>query len=428
MSLPFPKWSRRSTSANRRSNPGTPASWKLTVERLEARDLPAGTWTALTNLVPTTGGNTGAQSMMLLSDGRVLVHGGSDTSSTNWYVLTPNASGSYINGTFTQVASSNVARLFFTSDLLPNGDVFVVGGEYSGPNTINNDANTGEIYDPVTNTWAAITNFPQASFGDDPSEVLANGTVLAGYIFGPQTYIWTPTPGTTAPGTWAASGTKLVPGDERSDEETWVKLPDGSILSYDIFNDAENGISSSQRYVQSSGSWINSGIVPVNLTSTILGYELGPGLLLPNGEVFQIGATSNTALYTPPPPSNPQGTGSWAAGPVIPMNVTTPAGPYTQGADDAPAAELPNGQVMFMVDTTPNSRAPTEIYVYDPVANTLTQQTSSNTTIPPSLAYSGQGAFLFYMLDLPNGDVLMSSSTGRQLWEYTPSGAPLAAS
>src|SRR5207248_8899387 len=36
-------------------------------------------------------------------------------------------------------------------------------------------------------------------------------------------------------------------------------------------------------------------------------------------------------------------------------------------------------------------------------------------------------SFIFYMLDLPNGDVLMSSSVSRQLWEFTPDGAPNAA-
>ena len=54
----------------------------------------------------------------------------------------------------------------------------MVGGEYSSAGS---DTNTGELYDPVANSWSAITkSFPQNNFGDDPVEVLANGQVLAG--------------------------------------------------------------------------------------------------------------------------------------------------------------------------------------------------------------------------------------------------------
>ncbi len=422
MPSPILTWLRRPFRPSR-ANACTARRRTLNLERLESRDVPAGTWTALTNLVPDP---NGAQSMILLSDGTVMIHGGADSTSTSWYKLTPNASGSYINGTFSTLASSTIDPLFFTSDLLPNGDVFVLGGEYSGTRNQNNFTNKGAIYDPVANTWTAITNFPQTDFGDDPSEVLANGTVLAGYILGPQTYIWTPTAGTTAPGTWVASGNKLVPTVERSDEETWVKLPDGSILSYDVFNDVQNGASTSQRYVQSTGTWISSGTVPASLTSSADGYELGPGLLLPpmngatQGNVFLTGANGNNALYTPPPAGS-MATGSWVATPTI------PATPNGKVADDDPGAVLPNGHVLYLADTS-ESNAPTQIFDYDPVANTITQQTTANTTMPSALLSSigSIGAYVDYMVDLPNGDVLMSTSS-RQLWEYTPTGSPNAA-
>jgi len=35
--------------------------------------------------------------------------------------------------------------------------------------------NTGEIYNPATNSWATIANFPQSQFGDDPSTLLPDG-------------------------------------------------------------------------------------------------------------------------------------------------------------------------------------------------------------------------------------------------------------
>src|SRR5208282_2590054 len=82
-------------------------------------------WTPLTNAAPVSMG-----SMLLLTDGRVLVHeepncnpgaGCVGNDYTAWYTLTPDSTGSYINGTWTKVASlpSTYAPLFFSSAVLP---------------------------------------------------------------------------------------------------------------------------------------------------------------------------------------------------------------------------------------------------------------------------------------------------------------------
>jgi len=70
--------------------------------------------------------------------------------------------------------------------------VFLVGGEYSGPSGASNWINSGEIYDPVANSWSPTATFPQSQFGDDPTEILPNGNILAGYLSGAQTYIYNP--------------------------------------------------------------------------------------------------------------------------------------------------------------------------------------------------------------------------------------------
>ena len=87
-------------------------------------------WTKVTN---TPAASVGA--MLLLTDGRVLVHeepncsgnGCSGMDYTAWFVLTPDATGSYINGTWSQVGSMppNYAPLYFGSAVLPNGKVMV---------------------------------------------------------------------------------------------------------------------------------------------------------------------------------------------------------------------------------------------------------------------------------------------------------------
>ena len=246
------------------------------------------------------------------------------------------------------------ARLYFASNVLPTDQVFVVGGEYSGPSGTQNWANTGEIYNVVTNTWTPITNFPRTQFGDDPSEVLPNGNVLAGYLSGPQTYIYNP-----SNNTWSQAGTKLR--SDRSDEETWVKLPDGSILSYDIFASISSGVGHAQRYIPSTNTWVDAGTVPVQLSSSSDGDELGPALLLPDGRVFFIGCNGNTAFYNP-------STNTWSTGPTVPNG---------KGSDDAPAAELPNGHVIFAGDTFGSTGSgPTQLFDFDPTSNTITQFTS----------------------------------------------------
>jgi hypothetical protein len=50
----------------------------------------------------------------------------------------------------------SLERSSCSADVLPDGRVFVLGGEYSGPQAQKNWANTGEIYDPVTDSWSGI--------------------------------------------------------------------------------------------------------------------------------------------------------------------------------------------------------------------------------------------------------------------------------
>jgi hypothetical protein len=358
------------------------------LEPLEERMLLAGTWTRLTNPVPSP---DGIGTMMLLSDGTVLAQaGGSAGAVRAWYKLTPDSSGSYINGTWKEVASMSLERLYYGSNVLPDGRVFLVGGEYSGPQGQQNFINTGEIYNPVADRWTRITNFPQPMFGDDPTEVLPDGTILAGYLLGPQTYIYHP-----ATDTWTQTGTKL--NQDPSDEETWVKLPDGSILTYSIFAPAP----SAQRYIPSSGTWMSAGTVPVQLSGASTGFEIGPAFLLPDGRVFFLGATGNTAFYNP-------STNSWTAGPVIPKGLTT---------DDAPGAMMANGDILFAADVKYES-PPTSIFEFNPTTTTYTDVT------PPRTSINTLGpAFRDRMLVLPTGQVLLS--TGRShLIVYTPSGNP----
>jgi hypothetical protein len=363
------------------------------LENLEDRVVPAGTWTALTNLVPSS---TGTGTMMLLTDGTVMAQGGSVVKT--WYQLKPDSTGSYVNGTWSQLASMSLERLYMGSNVLPDGRVFVVGGEYSGPGGAQNFTNTGEIYNPLTNSWTSIQNFPQSRFGDDPTEVLADGRILGGYLSGPQTYLYNP-----ATNTWTAAGTKLR--NDQSDEETWVMLPDHSILSYDVFSSINLGVGHAQRYVPSTNTWVDTGNLPALLSTSAVGFELGPTFLLPDGRVFQIGANSKTAYYNP-------SSNTWTAGPDVPNSLA---------ADDAPGAVLPNGHILFAADT-PLFRGPTSVFEFDPTTNTYTNVT------PPSSVLSLTGpSYPTRMVVLPTGQVLMTNGSSTRLAVYTPDGSANAA-
>jgi len=103
----------------------------------------AGSWTALTNQ-PSFNGNH----MMLLTDGTVLVQ---ELASANWHKLSPDSLGSYVNGTWTVLATGPNGPTYYASAVLIDGRVFIAGGEDNfGNNGV--DINACEIYDPVANS------------------------------------------------------------------------------------------------------------------------------------------------------------------------------------------------------------------------------------------------------------------------------------
>jgi hypothetical protein len=403
---------------------------RLHLELLESRELLSATFTPLTNQFPDPGG-TGT--MMLLPNGNIMVqdNGNNPALYNQWFQLTPDASGNYANGTWSQLASMSTQRLFFASNVLPSGKVFVLGGEFSGPNLVQNITNTGEIYDPVTNTWSSIAPYPEKFgpfFGDDPSMVLPNGNILAGDIFTNQPMIYN-----VATNSWSPAGAKNFP--DRSDEEGWVKLPNGNVLVYDLFRSIGHDLGANgpiplgtpgfyaEEYNAATNSWIDvspsdgtanaTGPLP-QLSSDPLGFEMGPALLMPNGNVFFEGATGHTALYNP-------NTNTWSPGPDIIGSLN--GSPALFGADDAVAAVVPStGHVLFTADAGPTLgifSPPTELFDYDPNSNKITQVSSPDPFFPVESASPTR------MVVLPTGQILTSDGSA-QLFVYTPDGHPKA--
>jgi hypothetical protein len=252
--------------------------------------------------------------------------------------------------------------------------------------------------------------------------MLPDGKVLTGLINGSQTYIYDP-----AANNWTATINSKLRSDQ-SDEESWVLLPDGSILSYDVFSSVATvpNQGRAQRYVPATQTWVDAGNVPVILSDGTVGAELGAGLLLSNGSVWFLGGlNARTAIYTPP--TTPGGTGSWAQGPNLP-------GGYV--AADAPAAVLPNGHVLLALSPQgsmiPDGKGglrysfpgTTKIYEVDPkINNPPYVEVTPATSL---LDLSQQNAFQACMLTLPDGKVLYCNDGGKILI-YSPDTGPNAA-
>ena len=353
----------------------------------------AGSWHPLVNQ-PTFNAST----MLLLTDGTVMCQ---DAGTASWWKLTPDSSGSYVQGAWSPLASGPVAPLYYASAVLKDGRVFRAGGEYN--NGAQSDLLAAEVYDPVADLW---TTLPVPSgwtqIGDAPCCALPDGRVLVGAIEDNRSAIYDP-----VTNSWTAAINKL---NTTSSEETWTLLPDGTVLTADCF-----GHPQTEKYVIATGSWVTAGSTLTDLVEDS-SHEIGPAILLPDGRVFAIGATGHTGLYTMgAAAANP---GTWADGPSFPIK-----GGQQLIAKDAPAALLPNGCVLCAVSPAagcPPADAgycpPTVFFEFDPAAASLTEVTPP----PPN---AGGAAFNGRMLLLPTGEVLFSSG-GPDVEVYSPVGAP----
>jgi hypothetical protein len=340
----------------------------------------------------------GAQLTFQLTDGTVLAQSFNDP---QWYVLTPDNTGSYVNGTWKQVASlpSSYSPDAFASQVLADGRLLIEGGEYNFGNFAL--TNLGAVYDPVANTWTKVKPPKKwTNIGDSPSVVLPNGKFLLGAKLSekyaeldPSTMTW-----------------KTIKTTGKADfnaEEGWTLMPDGTLVTVDV-KDNPN----SESLSANQSTWSTLGSTVANLQGPpccgCINYppknkcyfppgETGPAILTPSGTVFATGAThsgqsaGNTAIYTP-------GSG-WVAGPSFPGG--------DQAGDDF-ASLLPNGHVVVEANSG-------ILYEWD--GTHLTKETAN----------AGGNS----MMVLPTGQILIggsavytSTGTYQASWQPTITSAP----
>jgi len=343
----------------------------------------AQSWTQLTN-PPTFSASTA----LLLTDGRVLVQ---DEAAHDWWTLTSDLTGSYLNGTWKRVGflPKGYAPLYYASAVLPDGRVVVLGGEYN--DGLQDWTTLGAIFSPTTNRWTSL-QAPSGwtTVGDAQSVILADGTFMVAdccstqdALLDAQTLTWSPTGASKA---------------DINDEEGWTLLPSGEVLTVD----ANCGSClNSEIYNPNTGSWSSAGSTPVELID-LTTREIGPAVLRPDGTVLVTGATGHNALFN-------SSTGVWSAAPDLPLDAN---GKQLVMAD-APAALLPDGNVLCMA--TPGVYAfGIQLFEWDGA--------NFNPTVDVPNA-AKQPSYFSRMLVLPTGQILLTNaSTDVEI--YTSPGNP----
>jgi hypothetical protein len=427
---------------------------------------PPSHWTALKNVPNDSSGNLFfPETMLLLPDGSVLTNDWANQGQPQeWLRLVPDKTGSYVNGTWESVPNSICPHGLYASQVMTDGRVFIAGGEYPGPNSKLSGC-TGavdtEIYDPSVpspaSPWTsakppsslidpssqpeiACPSGPNQAFLDMISETLPDGSVLMAPVCPKHcgdTLIFSPSKGWSPNAIpLANTGGKNPTGYSCSQQEdTWVKLQDGSILTADPPSPPAPAGSpqtpqTSERFFPSLNKWISQAPLGFALYDTEAGWsgggETGPAFLLPNGHAVFLGGASVMGTYDPV-------ANTWS------QSTIAPNGPATGGAalagPDVPGAMMANGKMLLTLRfaATAYNWEPFPVFFYEvaPVLNPLTNSYTYTFTeelgqaVPPNAPSIWTDCNSSNMLDLPDGTVLVESGCGAyQLYVYQSSGSP----
>jgi hypothetical protein len=298
----------------------------------ELYDPATGTWSSTGNLNTTHGGEEFTTT--LLQNGKVLVVGGSPgggaLSSAELY--------DPATGTWNPTGNLITGRLYHAGTLLANGEVLVVGGENGGL------LSSAELYNPATGTWRPTGNLNSAR-SYHTATLLPNGKVLVveGYAGGNTAELYDP-----ATGTWSPTGNL----NTSYYWHTATLLRNGKVLVVGSFSVGTN--KTTELYDPATGTWTVTG--PLNF-----GRIYHTATLLSEGKVLVLGGsdkpsstTHNSAeLYDP-------ATGIWTPAP----NLNAPRAWHT-------ATLLPNGKVLVAGGGN-HSGFLSSTELYDPGTNSTT--------------------------------------------------------
>ncbi|HEX5399321.1 MAG TPA: kelch repeat-containing protein [Verrucomicrobiae bacterium] len=346
-------------------SPNNSATFPPITAAAELYDPATGEWQATGSMNTPRENHTAT----LLPDGRVLVAGGTGTN-----LFAPPYFGTLTNaevydpatGVWTPTTGMTVARRSHTASLLPNGKVLVAGGTYDLSGRC-------ELYDPVSGTWT-LTGTMTTNRQEHAATLLTNGMVLVvggqvnpgsgleptatAELYNPNTGDWTAT-GSMTTNRFNFSVALLKDGKA---------LVEGGIATSGSIFDVN---ASAELYDPVSGTWSATGSMLLGL-----GDRKAPATLLPDGEVLVGGE-----IYNPT-------TGQWAI-----------AGSRLNGGDTATL--LADGQVLLAGSLLSPSLGGVSAQLFD-----------------PDTAWKGTGSLNigreagYTMTLLTNGEVLVAGGNG----------------
>ena len=338
--------------------------------------------------------------MLQLRDGRILVNESQGPDTGVWLILTPDSTGSYVNGTWTTTGHlpAGYQPIYFGSQVLLNGrQVVIEGGEYNQGTAVWTTLGALGTIVPFGNvSW--VPNSPPTGWGtigDAESITLANGHYMQSNCCTAQNAIF------QGPNSWLATGSVI---QSSNDESGFTLLGTGKVLTVDAKNSpcGTGSTGGAELYDQGTGAWTCTGQTPVHLYNPA-DEELGSAVLMYNNKVFQMGGNIvASAVYD-------VASGTWAAGPTPPNG---------QNQADGPGALEPNGKVLEMLSPGLFQFGACQFMEYNPTTGTLANS-------PNPSGCPADSSFVGHLMILPNGQIMFTDFSGT-VEVYTPASGIVA--